>query len=80
MKKLLALIMFLIPLCVAAQNDWENPEVFSVGTEPARSSYARDGISLNGEWLFKYVHEVSERPVGFYQSGFDFSGCKNTYK
>ena len=74
MKKLLALIIYLIPLCVAAQNDWENPEVFSVGTEPARSSYARDGISLNGEWMFKYVHEVSERPVGFYQSGFDFSG------
>ena len=48
--------------------------MFSVGTEPARSSYARDGISLNGEWMFKYVHEVSERPVGFYQSGFDFSG------
>lgn len=74
MKKLFQLIIFLIPLCVAAQNDWENPEVFSVGTEPARSSYARDGISLNGAWLFKYVHEVSERPVGFYQSGFDFSG------
>lgn len=47
--------------------------MFSVGTEPARSSYAREGISLNGEWMFKYVHEVSERPIGFYQSGFDFS-------
>ena len=63
-----------MPLCVSAQNDWENPEVFSVGTEPARASYARDGISLNGEWMFKYVHEISERPFGFYQKGFDFSG------
>ena len=63
-----------MPFFVSAQNDWENPEVFSVGTEPARSSYVRDGISLNGEWMFKYVHEVSGRPEGFYHKGFDFSG------
>lgn len=56
------------------QNDWENPEVFSVGAEPARASFDRDGISLNGEWMFKYVHQADERPLDFYEQGYDLSG------
>ena len=74
MKRLYTLLLMLIPVFVFAQNDWENPEVFSVGEEPARASFARDGISLNGEWLFRYVHEVADRPMDFYKAGYDFSG------
>lgn len=74
MNRLYTLLFILFPLFASAQNDWENPEVFSVGAEPARASFARDAVSLNGEWLFKYVHETADRPRDFYKTGYDFSG------
>ena len=74
MNRLYILLFILFPLFASAQNDWENPEVFSVGAEPARASFARDAVSLNGEWLFKYVHETADRPRDFYKTGYDFSG------
>ena len=74
MNRLYILLFILFPLFASAQNDWENPEVFSVGAEPARASFARDAVSLNGKWLFKYVHETADRPRDFYKTGYDFSG------
>jgi beta-galactosidase/beta-glucuronidase len=73
MNRLYTLLFILFPLFASAQNDWENPEVFSVGAEPARASFARDAVSLNGEWLFKYSHETADRPMDFYKAGYDFT-------
>ena len=80
MKKTIVLgLMMLASFAVLAQNDWENPEVFQVGTEPSRATYWRGGslenqqwnILLNGIWKFKYVHETADRPTDFYAEGFE---------
>ena len=82
MKKSIVLCLLAISsLTAAAQNDWENPEVFQVGTEPSRATYWRGGslengdwnLQLNGTWKFRYVHEVAERPVDFFNEGYDVS-------
>ena len=79
MKRLYILLFTLLPVCASAQNDWENPEVFSIGAEPARASFARDGISLNGEWFFRYVHQAADRPMDFYSEGYDFAGWETIH-
>ena len=82
MKKILiSYLAAFATLTAFAQNDWENPEVFQVGTEPSRAVYWRGGslenqdwnLSLNGTWKFKYVHEVAERPMDFFNEGYDVS-------
>lgn len=82
MKRLVVLCLLALSSFFAfAQNDWENPEVFQVGTEPSRAVYWRGGslenqdwnLSLNGTWKFKYVHEVAERPMDFFNEGYDVS-------
>lgn len=86
MKKLiLSTLLIILSLSANAQNDWENPAVFQVGTEPARATFWRGGtpensdwnISLNGTWKFKYVHEATDRPTNFYKRGYDVSGWDN---
>lgn len=82
MKKSLAWFL-LVLLCrpVAAENDWENPELFQLGSEPSRATYWRGGgmenkdwnILLNGIWKFKYVHEAEDRPLDFYREDYDVS-------
>ena len=80
MKKSIVLgLLMLVSFVASAQNDWENPEVFQVGTEPSRATYWRGGslenqqwnMLLNGTWKFKYVHETADRPTDFYAEGFD---------
>ena len=80
MKKSIVLgLLMLVSFVASAQNDWENPEVFQVGTEPSRATYWRGGclenqdwnMLLNGTWKFKYVHETVDRPTDFYVEGFD---------
>lgn len=80
MKKSIVLgLLMLVSFVSFAQNDWENPEVFQVGTEPSRATYWRGGclenqdwnMLLNGTWKFKYVHETADRPTDFYVDGFD---------
>ncbi len=87
MDNLRILIFLLLPLftfCPQAQSlpEWQNPEIFSVGTEPYRSSYvpfpdADSALSLderqstwfkslNGTWKFKWVSHPSRVPDGFF--------------
>lgn len=70
-------------------NDWENPEVFTVNTEPphctlmpfadAQSALADDDEqspfykSLNGDWKFRWSSRPSNRPVDFYRPACDIS-------
>lgn len=87
MKKLLMLAA-LLPSILIAQNDWENPAVNSINREPMRSTFDHYAnydsakiygaespmrSSLNGEWLFNYVHNADERPMDFYSPSFDSS-------
>ncbi len=70
--------------------DWENPEIFRRNMEPAhctliphvdiesalvndreRSPFFRP---LNGRWKFNWARMPSERPVNFYEEGYDVSG------
>ena len=84
-KVILTALVTLFALNSNSQNDWENPAVFQVGAEPSRATYWRGGspdnaewnLSLNGTWKFKYVHEVADRPMNFYQRGYDVSGWDN---
>ena len=74
----------------ASANDWENPEVFQIGTERPRASFfpyeqedlARAGdlalasnhLSLDGEWRFHWSASLNEGPSGFHAPGFEVSG------
>lgn len=70
--------------------EWESPEQLALNKEqphtwfftfadiesarrllPEYSSYYQ---SLNGTWKFNWVGNPNERPVNFYQEGFDVSG------
>ena len=73
----------------ASANDWENPEVFQIGTERPRASFfpyeqedlARAGdlalasnhLSLDGEWRFHWSASLNEGPSDFHAPGFDVS-------
>ncbi len=70
--------------------DWENPEVFAINTEPGHATFvpfptAEAALaggpadsplveSLNGNWKFRWVRTVDERPQGFQDPSFDVSG------
>ena len=94
MKKLLsvwlAFITSIFALAAAAQSlEWQNPEVFRINKEPARSFfYSYDNadvafsktpwdqtnhILLNGQWKFNWVDSVKKKPTNFYQTNFDDS-------
>jgi beta-galactosidase len=69
--------------------EWQNPEVFRVNKEPARSYFysfnnaqsafsktpwdQSNHILLNGLWAFNWVDSVSKKPNDFYQSNYDYS-------
>ena len=71
-------------------NEWENPQAVEQHKEPARASFmlfdkvadvAADDYtrspyyaSLNGTWKFHYVPRPAERPLDFFQSGFNDAG------
>lgn len=82
MKKIvLSCALAIISLSAIAQNDWENPEVFQIGTEPSRATYWRGrGVedtlwnkTLNGVWKFRFVHDAADAPVTFCEEDFDAS-------
>jgi beta-galactosidase len=86
----LAFATSMFALVVTAQSlDWQNPEVFRINKEPARSFfYSYDNaqaafsktpwdqanhILLNGQWKFNWVDSVKKSPDDFYQTNFDDS-------
>ncbi|PKH00375.1 glycoside hydrolase family 2 TIM barrel-domain containing protein [Paraglaciecola sp. MB-3u-78] len=86
----LAFTTSMFTLAVPAQSlDWQNPEVFRINKEPARSFfYSYDNaqaafsktpwdqanhILLNGQWKFNWVDSVKKKPNDFYQTNFDDS-------
>jgi beta-galactosidase len=86
----LAFTASMVSLAVPAQTlDWQNPEVFRINKEPARSFfYSYDNadaafsktpwdqanhILLNGQWKFNWVDSVKKKPNDFYQTNFDDS-------
>lgn len=68
---------------------WEDPTVFQINREPARATFyayenpklAEGGIredssyfrSLNGNWAFHWARKPADRPLNFWQEGFDTS-------
>ena len=72
-----------------SQEDWEDPEIQRVGTEPARASFfsfqERDRamrndpgecdwiIPLGGTWSFQWSPDPWSRPIDFYRRDFDTS-------
>lgn len=82
------MIAALLPTMLFAQNDWENPMVNSINREPMRATFehyedfesakifgAQSPLrtTLNGEWMFNYVHHAEQRPEGFFAEGYDLS-------
>ncbi|UCG58833.1 MAG: beta galactosidase jelly roll domain-containing protein, partial [Phycisphaerales bacterium] len=70
--------------------DWEDPEVIGRNKEPAHCTLMpypdvatalkcqREASpfykSLNGDWKFNWVRKPADRPVDFYEPGYDVSG------
>lgn len=75
---------------LTSANDWENPQIFASGREPARATafpYASPAkalgddyesspffMSLNGKWAFRFSPTPDKRPVGFHDPGFSTAG------
>ena len=85
-----AFMTSMFALAVPAKSlDWQDPEVFRINKEPARSFfYSYDNaqaafsktpwdqanhILLNGQWKFNWVDSVKKKPNDFYQTNFDDS-------
>lgn len=98
-KTLLSLLCFsILPLSTlfsqekTAVNDWENPEVFEINREPARTAFlpytdAESAIkdiyenspwyfSLDGKWKFQWSPKPADRPNDFYKTDYDTSTWK----
>ncbi|MDB4327137.1 DUF4981 domain-containing protein [bacterium] len=84
----LAFTTSIFSIAPAAQAlDWQDPQVFRINKEPARSFfYSYDNadaafsktpwdqanhILLNGQWKFNWVDSVKKRPDDFYQIDYD---------
>lgn len=69
--------------------EWERPEIFQIGKEPARATFtsfhsveaalsqdpaqARYRLSLDGTWKFHYSKTPEERPADFWREDYDVS-------
>lgn len=99
MKNRLSFISFILILTFSISfsqnsgtNDWENPEVFQINREPARTAfvpydnvanaiiddYAQSPwyMSLNGMWKFNWAAKPAERPIDFYKTSYNDSDWK----
>ena len=70
-------------------NEWQAPELLGYNKLPARAlfssfssvndarkvlpEYAKDYISLDGEWRFHFAKNPDERPKNFFEKGYDDS-------
>jgi beta-galactosidase len=85
---LLFLTVLLLPFQVKSQgNEWNDPSVNEVGTEPRHASfiYYADKLSavknlaeaspfyklLNGTWKFSWCRKPADRSIDFYKVGYD---------
>ena len=71
----------------SALDDYENPFVYRIGSEPSRAGFfpyknnaearnekvhsASNFVSLNGSWRFNWVRKPADRPIGFEAENFD---------
>lgn len=71
----------------AREKEWQDPQVNEMNRAPVRAAYfayptadaavvgirekSPNFMSLNGLWKFNWVKNETERPVGFYQVGFE---------
>ncbi len=94
MKKhfLASLLTLLAVNSIAQTPDWENPEVFAIGNEPARTTampYNTESLAiaddaakspyyllLDGKWKFNFVPRPDLRPVDFYKESYNVSSWK----
>lgn len=86
------LYLMLLPLVnfsLLAANEWNNPNVISINTEPPRATFmpydnlnmalrgdyinSKSFILLNGQWKFNWSAKPSERPSEFYKPNYDVS-------
>jgi beta-galactosidase len=89
MATLMALALLSPVIAQQSPYDWENPGVFEINREPARADFIPyadiDGaiadeyhrspwhLPLSGTWKFFWSPTPAQRPVNFYQNGFDLS-------
>ena len=89
MRNIVTIILLLSAFGMFAQNDWENEQVIGINKEPVHATFFplssvdeafEDGMKsqwvqmLHGTWKFNWVPNVEDRPVDFYQTGYDVSG------
>lgn len=76
-----------------SENDWENFDVLHINRLPSAAHFMgystkemamKDErsqspyyLSLNGKWKFRFVPRSDQRPMDFFQKGFDASGWDN---
>jgi beta-galactosidase len=100
-SKILIVASILLAAALAAQSpqtagptgkEWEDPRIFSVGTEKAHATFipfADEAAalvgdraaspfyqSLNGQWKFKWVERPADVPAGFFGAAFDDAAWK----
>jgi beta-galactosidase len=89
----LGLMVMFTGTLMAANPDWENPEIFAINKEAARATaYPFNSeqaaiknnkdqspwvLSLNGTWKFNWVQSPDDRPVEFYLDTYDVSNWKD---
>jgi beta-galactosidase len=91
--RIVAVLLLLAASAWAAEpNDWENPSITAIGTEPPHATMTRYAdtasaiagdeakspwrLSLNGPWKFHWVPKPADRPLDFYKTTFDDSQWK----
>jgi len=86
---LFALVIGCQTIALSQKNEWRDPEINAVNRAPMHANYfayessdaARAGVkeesdnflSLNGMWKFNWVKNADQRPVDFYQTGYNDS-------
>ncbi len=86
-KFLLSVCVCLSMTTFATRKEWQDPQVNAINRVPMRAAYfaypsveaaqqgcredASNFLSLNGLWKFNWVKNETERPVRFYEEGFE---------
>lgn len=89
MQKILWILLLFASFTFAQTEEWENPKIFEINKMPAHAAFygyrSMDAAikndrtqspffkSLNGTWKFKWVIKPADKPLTFFQDGFDLS-------